>query len=868
MKVSTRFVAVFVFGLLIVPAIALAQWREPDQAPPQGNVPRPLNQGTQFIGEASSTSFVSGVYANQGANGAIVLKVEACPNGQTYVANGGKWSCGTAGGGNQNLLQVLTNGSDASTFTGSTYIGGAVGINVASTAALPSKLQVQGDTGSLAAIIGASQTGSGAIIGANLPSLKAGIYAAGAAGEWSGYFYGGNGVYIEQKLGIGTTAPTAQLDVRAAVGNRAAYLEGDVFINSKIQFPNKATTPNDGGNYILTTNQNADLMVMAQNNLYLVIDEESDITGGDLIVTKDDAGTPPLLVVKNNGNVGIGTTTPGAKLDVAGQVRITGGAPTTAGWVLTAVDSTGLARWQAPTGGGGSLSGTANQVAKFTSATTVGNSSITDTGTVVGIGTNNLLQVNVGTGDLAKIKNIAYSWPAAQGAANTVLTNNGSGTLTWAAAASTGPWTKVGTNIYLNPTTVNDKVGIGIAAPASPLHVYSATANANVVTISAPSNANHLAFRLSSEPSVNKWIEYLSGNDLRFWDSADRLTLRAGGNVGIGTSTPTRKLTVAGIINADGTRADSYDGVVISRNSLEKWFVGTDGNNTNVDFIIRRNQAVNDLTIQNSSGNVGIGVTSPESLLSVGKSVPSGRGGEISIANTAGPAIGNEAALNLSVGNTVSNNNYGGDAGDAQIKARSMASNNATDLIFSTYNGTSFGERMRIQSGGNVGIGVTNPTAQLTVARRLKVQNIGVGAGPTANLSLEAGAIDWNISAVNPTVSPDGFGGSLLFYTGTNNSVLAITPNSNVGIGNFADSNAISSKLTVNGDVSVAGEAATPAKISVDGGVRLNTTKARPACDATSRGMTWFTQGVAGVKDVYAVCAKDAVNTYAWRTLY
>lgn len=489
MKVSTRIVAVFVFGLLIVPAIALAQWREPDQAPPQGNVPRPLNQGTQFIGEASSTSFVSGVYANQGANGAIVLKVEACPNGQTYVANGGKWSCGTAGGGNQNLLQVLTNGSDASTFTGSTYIGGAVGINVASTAALPSKLQVQGDAGSLAAIIGASQTGSGAIIGANLPSLKAGIYAAGAAGEWSGYFYGGNGVYIEQKLGIGTTAPTAQLDVRAAAGNRAAYLEGDVFINSKIQFPNRATTPNDGGNYILTTNQNADLMVMAQNNLYLIIDEQPAIAGGDLIVTKDDSSIPGLFIIKNNGNVGIGTVTPDRKLDIT--------APATA-------------------------------------------------------------------------------------------------------------------QIALNST------------PAS------------------------------------------------------------------GTG--------------------SWDGIVIQQNNVEKWYTGVNGDNASADYVIRRNRSANDLTIQNSSGNVGIGIATPESLLSVGKSAPGTRGGEISIANTASPSIGNEAALNLSVGNTVSNNNYGGDAGDAQIKARSMASNNATDLIFSTYNGSSFGERMRIQSGGRVGIGTATPS--------------------------------------------------------------------------------------------------------------------------------------------------------------
>jgi hypothetical protein len=52
------------------------------------------------------------------------------------------------------------------------------------------------------------------------------------------------------------------------------------------------------------------------------------------------------LAVLNNGNVGIGTAAPGAKLEVAGQVKITGGSPA-AGNVLTS-DAAGLADWQSP----------------------------------------------------------------------------------------------------------------------------------------------------------------------------------------------------------------------------------------------------------------------------------------------------------------------------------------------------------------------------------------------------------------------------------------------------------------------------------------------------------------------------------------
>lgn len=50
--------------------------------------------------------------------------------------------------------------------------------------------------------------------------------------------------------------------------------------------------------------------------------------------------------------------------------------------------------------------------------------------------------------------------------------------------------------------------------------------------------------------------------------------------------------------------------------------------------------------------------------------------------------------------------------------------------------------------------------------------------------------------------------------------------------------------------------------------IHNNSATAAPTCDATTRGMTYFTQGAAGVKDKFEVCAKDAGDAYAWRTLY
>jgi len=45
-------------------------------------------------------------------------------------------------------------------------------------------------------------------------------------------------------------------------------------------------------------------------------------------------------------------------------------------------------------------------------------------------------------------------------------------------------------------------------------------------------------------------------------------------------------------------------------------------------------------------------------------------------------------------------------------------------------------------------------------------------------------------------------------------------------------------------------------------------TEAQPACSAATRGLVVMVQGATGVKDSFAICAKDATDAYAYRTLY
>ncbi len=73
-----------------------------------------------------------------------------------------------------------------------------------------------------------------------------------------------------------------------------------------------------------------------------------DSTEADFASTANDQ-----FLIRASGGVGIGTTSPGAKLDVNGQVKITDGSQG-AGRVLTS-DASGLASWQTPTSGADNL---------------------------------------------------------------------------------------------------------------------------------------------------------------------------------------------------------------------------------------------------------------------------------------------------------------------------------------------------------------------------------------------------------------------------------------------------------------------------------------------------------------------------------
>lgn len=58
------------------------------------------------------------------------------------------------------------------------------------------------------------------------------------------------------------------------------------------------------------------------------------------------------------------------------------------------------------------------------------------------------------------------------------------------------------------------------------------------------------------------------------------------------------------------------------------------------------------------------------------------------------------------------------------------------------------------------------------------------------------------------------------------------------------------------------------ASVSAQGALRNLPFGSQPACAVATRGMFWHQQGASGTKDAVSVCAKDATDTYAWRTIF
>lgn len=152
-------------------------------------------------------------------------------------------------------------------------------------------------------------------------------------------------------VGIGITNPLFKLHIQKPTGNADILVRTlDTVGAASLRLRNSAGAelginkfgPNATGNFMGIPRAN----MAAVNNFTtgpFVFNSGSDIVFGN---TVGPTQVPRMFVSGATGNVGIGTLTPNAKLEVDGQLKITGGNPAK-GKILT-TDSTGLATWQMP----------------------------------------------------------------------------------------------------------------------------------------------------------------------------------------------------------------------------------------------------------------------------------------------------------------------------------------------------------------------------------------------------------------------------------------------------------------------------------------------------------------------------------------
>ncbi|RJR27215.1 MAG: hypothetical protein C4574_06490 [Candidatus Latescibacterota bacterium] len=150
-------------------------------------------------------------------------------------------------------------------------------------------------------------------------------------------------------FGIGTAEPLSSLHVKnySVEAPAAALNSEDVVIESADAVLGLYSTPSGSAGSCISLGE---ILAGALVDKWSIVRQTTGGGGGLMVkhgTNPDPMVNETVMYLDDNGEVGIGTANPGAALDIAGQIKIAGGAPGT-GKVLTS-DASGLASWKGVT---------------------------------------------------------------------------------------------------------------------------------------------------------------------------------------------------------------------------------------------------------------------------------------------------------------------------------------------------------------------------------------------------------------------------------------------------------------------------------------------------------------------------------------
>jgi hypothetical protein len=469
----------------------------------------------------------------------------------------------------------------------------------------------------------------------------------------SGTYSGGTSLMVIKNngnIGIGTTTPVAKLNVESGSDVEVARFtdesgnnvvidkDGNLGIGTtspgyKLEVNGNVWFTTTGGAPIRFDTDSSSLRMYSGSSNPMVF--QSNYGGPELFSFR--YGNDARMVIQQSGNVGIGTTTPSAKLHVLGSDSLS----TSFAANISGATGTGLV------------------------VTNEGN---------IGIGT---------TTPSAKLQ---------------VL---GSDSLSTSFAANISGAT--GTGLVVKN---NGNIGIGTTSPSELLHLSGDSETKIIIEDSSTPRGSYIGIDGSDNLVLSADQDNLgSSTYMQFKvDASEKMRINYDGNVGIGTTGPSAKLHVLG------------------SDSLSTSFAANISGATGTGLVVKNN------------GNVGIGTTGPTIALHV-IGIPDGDSAVAGIfSNTSyGSGVGGA----LKIGGKY--NSGGAYTTFGLIKGQK---NNATDgsqngdLIFSTNNTGNLTETMRLTYAG----GVIIPNGTLTVSgvgNSSFVGNVGIGTtGPNYKLEV------------------------------------------------------------------------------------------------------------------------------------